>query len=79
MSIKKVHEVLLSKAGEFVSRQEIEAAVYGEDPAKLPESNCLEVFVRRLRKRGVPIETKRNFGYRVVSAAHASMDASKTV
>lgn len=65
MSIQKVHEVLLSKAGEFVSRAEIHAAVYGEN---IPETNCLEVFIYRLRKQGVLVETKNNVGYRIVQS-----------
>lgn len=61
----QIHAILSAKHGEFVNRREIETSLYGEVD-KIPISNCLEVFIYRLRKKGIPVDTKRNLGYRLV-------------
>lgn len=58
-------EILLRNAGRFVSRARLEEGIYswGEEV----ESNTVEVYISRLRKRfgSTSIETMRGVGYRV--------------
>ena len=58
-------EILLRNAGRFVSRARLEEGIYswGEEV----ESNTVEVYISRLRKRfgSSAIETMRGVGYRV--------------
>lgn len=64
-----VLDALVSKRGTAVSKVEIENRVYGRGGKIKPASNCVEVFVARLRKklshRDV-IQTVRRRGYMVV-------------
>ncbi|WP_369600850.1 response regulator transcription factor [Hahella sp. SMD15-11] len=61
-------EYLMLHAGEAVSRTALSEHIYAEDQER--DSNTLEVFVGRLRKKLDPgnalglIETQRGFGYR---------------
>ena len=62
---------LLMHPGEVVSRERLLASVWGYDFD--PQSNVVEVCVRRLRQRlgpDAPIETVRNAGYRIVVGRH---------
>lgn len=58
-------EILLRNAGRFVSRARLEEGIYswGEEV----ESNTVEVYISRLRKRfgSASIETMRGVGYRI--------------
>ena len=61
-------EMLLRNAGRFVSRARLEEGIYswGEEV----ESNTVEVYISRLRKRfgSAMIETMRGVGYRVAAS-----------
>ena len=60
---------LFEHPGEVLSREQLLAAVWGYDFD--PQSNVVDVCVRRLRKKlgpGAPIETVRNVGYRLLAA-----------
>jgi two-component system OmpR family response regulator len=63
-------EYLAMRAGETVTREEIEARLYGQDSMR--DSNVLEVYVSNLRKRlgsdpaASPIRTVRGLGYLLV-------------
>lgn len=62
----RVLRLLLTHAGEVVSRERLLSAVWGYDFD--PGSNVVEVSIRRLRRRlgpDAPIETVRNAGYRI--------------
>lgn len=64
----KVLYYLMQHAGEVISKTRLQAHIY--DDTRDPESNVLEVFIRRLRKKLDPdgdldpIETIRGEGYR---------------
>jgi len=66
----KVLEFLMLHAGEVISKNDLTEHIYHQDFDR--DSNTLEVFVRRLRKKLVPdnslgpIETLRGRGYRFV-------------
>ena len=68
----KVLEYLMLHAGEVVSKGDLTEHIYEQDWDK--DSNTLEVFVRRLRKKldpegnHKPIETLRGRGYRFALA-----------
>jgi DNA-binding response OmpR family regulator len=59
--------LLAERHGQVVLREELEAAVYGADAMNFPESNCLQVFIGRIRRRKLHsweyIETVRGQGY----------------
>lgn len=58
---------LLMHSGQVVSRERLLASVWGYDFD--PQSNVVDVCVRRLRQRlgpDAPIETVRNAGYRII-------------
>jgi two-component system, OmpR family, response regulator len=60
--------VMLERAGEVVSREQLLADVWGYDFD--PRSNVVDVSVRRLRRKlgpDAPIETVRNVGYRLAA------------
>ncbi len=61
----KVLEYLLHRSGQIVSRTELTEHIYAQDFDR--DSNTIEVFVGRLRKKLVPelIETVRGQGYRL--------------
>lgn len=61
---KLVFDMLMECKGEFVSKQTITQRLYNGAPPPF-NSNCLEVFISRLRKKGARIETKRKSGYRI--------------
>ena len=67
----KVLEYLMHHADKVVSRTELTEHLYDQDFDR--DSNTIEVFVGRLRKKlGIDIiETVRGLGYRVSPAAHA--------
>ena len=67
----KVLEYLMHHQGKVISRTELTEHLYDQDFDR--DSNTIEVFVGRLRKKlGVDlIETVRGMGYRVGSAEHA--------
>jgi DNA-binding response OmpR family regulator len=65
----KVFELLRSKpAGEFTSRSDIEMVLYGREVFSRDHfSNCVQVFILRMRRKGVAIETKKGRGYRLAA------------
>ncbi len=69
----KVLEYLMLHQGRVVSKTELTEHIYEQDYER--DSNVLEVFVRRLRKKldpsgeMVPIETLRGRGYRLITKA----------
>jgi two-component system OmpR family response regulator len=65
----KVLSVLMQRAGEVVSRSELTEHVYAQDFDR--DSNTIEVFIGRLRKKLPPdtIETVRGLGYRLAARA----------
>ncbi|CAB3914126.1 Transcriptional regulatory protein PhoP [Achromobacter piechaudii] len=64
----KVLSVLMQRAGEVVSRTELIDHVYAQDFDR--DSNTIDVFIARLRKKLPPgtIETVRGLGYRLADA-----------
>lgn len=68
----KVLEYLMHHTDKVVSRTELTEHLYDQDFDR--DSNTIEVFVGRLRKKlGVDlIETIRGLGYRIDSASHAA-------
>lgn len=64
----KVLEYLMHRPGTIVSRSELTEHIYAQDFDR--DSNTIEVFVVRLRKKLPPdtIETVRGMGYRLVCA-----------
>jgi two-component system OmpR family response regulator len=65
----KVLAVLMQRAGEVISRSELTEHVYAQDNDR--DSNTIDVFIARLRKKLPPdtIETVRGLGYRLACAA----------
>lgn len=65
----KVLSVLMQRAGEVVSRTELTEHIYAQDFDR--DSNTIEVFIGRLRKKLPPgtIETVRGLGYRLAAAS----------
>ena len=63
----KVLAVLMQRAGEVISRSELTEHIYAQDHDR--DSNTIEVFIGRLRKKLPPdtIETVRGLGYRLAS------------
>ena len=63
----KVLEYLMHRPGAVVSRAELTEHIYAQDLDR--DSNTIEVFVARLRKKLPPalIETVRGLGYRLVA------------
>ena len=63
----KVLSVLMQRAGEVVSRAELTEHIYAQDFDR--DSNTIEVFIGRLRKKLPPdtIETVRGLGYRLAA------------
>lgn len=61
----KVLAVLMQRAGEVISRSELAEHVYAQDHDR--DSNTIDVFIARLRKKLPPdtIETVRGLGYRL--------------
>ena len=57
---------LMHRPGQIVSRSELTEHIYAQDFER--DSNTIEVFIARLRKKLPPdlIETVRGFGYRIV-------------
>ena len=68
----KVLEYLMHHTGKVVSRTELTEHLYDQDFDR--DSNTIEVFVGRLRKKlGIDlIETIRGLGYRIDSSSHAA-------
>ena len=64
----KVLAVLMQRAGEVISRSELTEHVYAQDHDR--DSNTIDVFIGRLRKKLPPdtIETVRGLGYRLACA-----------
>lgn len=65
----RVLAYLMHHAGEVVSRTELTEHIYAQDYDR--DSNTIEVFVARLRKKLPPglIETVRGLGYRLIAPA----------
>ena len=61
----KVLEYLMHRPGNVVSRTELNEHIYAQDADR--DSNTIEVFIARLRKKlpTAPIETVRGLGYRL--------------
>ena len=68
----RVLAYLIHHAGEIVSRTELTEHIYAQDYDR--DSNTIEVFVGRLRKKlpAGSIETVRGLGYRLIDAGHAA-------
>lgn len=64
----KVLAVLMQRAGEVISRSELAEHVYAQDQDR--DSNTIDVFIARLRKKlpADTIETVRGLGYRLACA-----------
>jgi two-component system OmpR family response regulator len=64
----RVLSYLMHHAGRIVSRSELTEHIYSQDADR--DSNTVEVFIARLRKKLGPdvIETARGLGYRVAGA-----------
>ncbi|MCO5112318.1 MAG: winged helix-turn-helix domain-containing protein, partial [Burkholderiaceae bacterium] len=68
----KLLSLLMQRKGEVLSRTELSEHLYPQDADR--DSNTIEVFVGRLRKK-LPtgsIETVRGLGYRLIDAGHAA-------
>lgn len=67
----KLLSQLMQRKGEVLSRTELSEHLYPQDSDR--DSNTIEVFVARLRKKLPPgsIETVRGLGYRLVDVGHA--------
>ncbi|CAB5658230.1 Transcriptional regulatory protein phoP [Delftia tsuruhatensis] len=65
----KVLALLMQRVGEVISRTELSEHIYPQDSDR--DSNTIEVFVGRLRKKLPPgsIETVRGLGYRLVDCS----------
>ena len=63
---------LMQRKGEVLSRTELSEHIYPHDSDR--DSNTIEVFVGRLRKKlpAGSIETVRGLGYRLIDAGHAA-------
>ena len=68
----KLLSLLMQRKGEVLSRTELSEHIYPQDSDR--DSNTIEVFVGRLRRKLPPdsIETVRGLGYRLVDAANAA-------
>jgi DNA-binding response OmpR family regulator len=55
-------EMLALKQGGMITKQHMHDLIYG-DPDTAPDVNTVDVFVCRLRKKGLPIHTGRGRGY----------------
>ena len=66
----KLLSLLMQRKGEVLSRTELAEHIYAQDSER--DSNTIEVFVGRLRKKLPPdsIETVRGLGYRLVDAGN---------
>ena len=64
----RVLAYLMHRAGQVVSRTELNEHIYAQDFER--DSNTIEVFVGRLRRKLPPgmIETVRGMSYRLVAA-----------
>ena len=62
----KLLQLLMQRKGEVLSRTELSERIYAYDSDR--DSNTIEVFVGRLRKKLPPgsIETVRGLGYRLM-------------
>ncbi|QNP48040.1 response regulator [Diaphorobacter aerolatus] len=62
----KILSLLMQRVGEVLSRTELSEHIYPQDSDR--DSNTIEVFIGRLRKKLPPasIETVRGLGYRIV-------------
>lgn len=61
----KVLDYLMHRPASVVSRTELNEHIYAQDAER--DSNTIEVFIARLRKKlpSAPIETVRGLGYRL--------------
>lgn len=68
----KVLALLMQRVGQVISRTELSEHIYPQDRDR--DSNTIEVFVGRLRKKlpAGSIETVRGMGYRLVEGAPAA-------
>lgn len=56
-------EYLMRHAGQILSKEQIISHVWNYDSDILP--NTVEVYVKKLRNKGIPITTMRGFGYKL--------------
>ena len=68
----KLLSLLMQRKGEVLSRTELSEHIYAQDSDR--DSNTIEVFIGRLRKKLPPgsIETMRGLGYRLVDTSTAA-------
>jgi two-component system OmpR family response regulator len=68
----KVLALLMQRVGQVISRTELSEHIYPQDSDR--DSNTIEVFVGRLRKKlpAGSIETVRGLGYRLVEGTPAA-------
>lgn len=62
---EKIHQELAKNVGSVVSKNALEVAIYGNSKPLGANTNSVEVFIYRLRKKGFVIETERYSGYRL--------------
>ncbi len=56
-------QYLMRNSGKIISKEEITNHVWDYDANILP--NTIEVYIRNLRKKNIPIQTVRGFGYKI--------------
>src|SRR5258708_30305800 len=56
-------QYLMRNSGKIISKEEIINHVWDYDADVLP--NTVEVYIRNLRKKDIPIQTVRGFGYKI--------------
>ena len=68
----KLLSLLMQRKGEVLSRTELSEHIYPHDSDR--DSNTIEVFVARLRKKlpAGSIETVRGLGYRLIDVGQAA-------
>ncbi len=68
----KILALLMQRVGEVLSRTELSEHIYPQDSDR--DSNTIEVFIGRLRKKLPPgcIETVRGLGYRLIAPNEAA-------
>jgi two-component system OmpR family response regulator len=72
---------LADNVGEAVTREELIKALYPDGPKHADESNCLEVFVGRIRKKigRHLIVTVRGVGYKLTELPEEMKPAQENV
>lgn len=69
-------QALIAGGGRYVSGQRIRTAVYGQ---QYRSDHIIKVMVYKIRRKGVEIETRPQFGYRLSENAAAALSADRSV